>query len=146
MNKAFNAFKIILPVLIAMIIALIITVLMGASNASDGTLQEGLNVVIAVLVGIFPVIIFAFLCSALLITEICLCILKNKKGSIIASLVLLCLLAPVLMFYIVISLAVLHKMIYIFIAAAITLLIFIAALALACKLTVDVCKKPSPQY
>ncbi len=142
MNKVFNAFKIVLPVLIAMIIALAVTFLTGAKNAGDGTLQGGLNVIVAVLVGIFPLIIFAFLCTALLVIEICMCVLKNKKGSIIASLVFLCLLAPVLIFYIVISLALLHKVILGVIIAIITLLVFITALVLSCILTKNATTKP----
>ncbi len=141
MNKVFNAFKIILPVLIALIIALAVAFLTGASNASDGSLQGGLNVIVAVLVGIFPLIIFVFLCTALFVIEICLCVLKNKKGSIIASLVFLCLLAPVLIFYIVISLALLHKVVLGVIIAVITLLVFIAALVLSCILTRNVTTK-----
>ena len=86
MNKILKIMQIELPILIVLLASLVITCLTGISKVTDGTLEEGIQAILTVMVSIVPIVLFIPIGIALLIIEICLCIKSSKRGSFISIL------------------------------------------------------------
>lgn len=134
MNKLLKTFQIILPILIASTVAILVVFLKSPSQIDDNSLEKGIAVVLSIIVGIYPIMLLVPICVALSIIEICLCVKKNKKPSLIACLVFLCLLLPLLVFYMFLAVEVLAELIYPIILAVLGICLCVASLVLDCVL------------
>ena len=134
MNKILKIMQIELPMLIVLLASLVITCLTGISKVTDGTLEEGIQAILTVMVSIVPIVLFIPIGIALLIIEICLCIKSSKRGSLIALLVFLCILLPVLAFYLFMSLSLIYELIYFDLISIVTIIIFINLFVFSCIL------------
>lgn len=122
--------------LVALILA---TILYGVAfficiTHTDGTLQEGLQAIFALIFGFIPLIIFAAACVALCAVGLFLFFKERKKGSVIASLVILCIMVLAAGFSATCSIMLIEDLFFL-LSAILFLAILAGTFVFACVLT-----------
>lgn len=132
MKKVLRCYEILLPSLIACLIAFLAVSFEGVKN-TNGDLGEGIAAVFSIILGSIPAFILAALCLVLLVIAICLILKKNKKGALVAALVFTCLLVLVFAVYFTIAVSLLDK-IYVTVFAVLSAFLLAICFVLNCIL------------
>ena len=130
MNKKVLAIKILLPILVILLAALLVLEIKCLDLHGDN--ENGLVVVVSILLNIIPMIAMIILGFATVIVSILLFLVKKKIPVIISALVLLCLLIPFSGFSVFVDIAALRMFAEVPIIAVSVLAVELAALILCC--------------
>lgn len=132
MNKKLLALKILLPVLIVLLVALL--TLQIKSWDFHGDNENGLLFVIALFLNSIPMIAMIVLGLSLIIDSILLFVVKKKISVIISALIFLCILVPFVAFSVFVDFTALRIFIEVPIIAVVVLAVNVAAIVVCCML------------
>lgn len=130
MNKKILALKILLPILVILLVALL-TFEIKCFDIHNGT-ENGLLFAVAILLNIIPMIAMIILGIATIIVSVLLFIIKKRLPVIIIALIILCLLIPFAGYSVFVDIAALRMFIEVPIIAVVVFAVDIAAMVLCC--------------
>ena len=132
MNKKLVALKILLPILIVLIVALLTLQIKSFELRDDN--ENGLVFAIALIINVIPMIAMIILGIAIVVIAILLFVRKQTSRVVIGALVILCLLAPFAGFSLIVDITALYFLLEVPIIAVATFGVNVAALILCCIL------------
>ncbi|MCH5160110.1 MAG: hypothetical protein J1F66_04595 [Clostridiales bacterium] len=132
MNKKLLALKILLPILIVLIVAMLTLQIKSFELRDDN--ENGLIFAFALIANVIPMIAMGILGIAAVAIIILLFAGKKTSQAVIGALVILCLLAPFVGFSVFVNITALYFWVEVPIIAVATLGVNIAALVLCCIL------------
>lgn len=130
MNKMLLALKILLPILLVLLAALLTLQIKCMDLHNDH--ENGLLFIVGLLLNIIPMIAMVVLGFLIGVDSILLLIVKNKVSVIISALIFLCLLLPFVGFSVYVDIATLSMFIEVPIIAVAVFAVNVAAMILCC--------------
>lgn len=132
MNKKLLALKILLPVLVILLVALLTFEIKCLDIHDDH--ENGLLLIVSLLLNMIPMFAMIILGIATVVVSVLLFIAKKKIPVIISALIILCLLIPFAGFSVFVDIAALRIFIEVPIIAGVAFAVNIAAMILCCML------------